>query len=212
MKRFLVLLATLLLFCLLFVGCGDGIGDGRDAVYKETVYKRSEFPNYNIELLETHRKYVGDFIETYDYGNTLPWEVFLLNDEENVLYSHHALWLKPDYSLPSEYGETFSKAEYVVSEGIMDDYKEETTPLGNFAGDVVLEDIIAVEPTELKSPTTHTDVRFYYAEHADIVIRLKLVSEDGVYYLSVRTGKAGDDVFYRINDGYVEMLTSSLKK
>lgn len=212
MKRFLAFAFALALICLSAVGCAQNIGDGNDALYKETVYKRSEFPNYNIELLENNRTYIGDFIETYDYGNTLPWDVFVLNNEENVLYSYHALWLRPGYSLPSEYGETFSKAEYVVSEGIMDSYKEETTPLGSFKSDVVLEDIIAVEPTELKSPTTHTDVRFYYADHADIVIRLKMVSEDGVYYLSVRTGAAGDDVFYRINDEYVDMLTSPLKK
>lgn len=212
MKKILVL--VLCSFCLALCGCGEyeEINQGRDVLYKETVYIRSEFPNYNIELVSDDEESIGVFVETYENGATLPWDVFLLNEEECVLYSHHALWLKPNYKLPDEYGESFSKVEYVISEGILDEYKEETTHLCSFEGEVTLEDIISKEAAVISDYTQYADLRFYYADHKDIAIRLGLVSSEGEFYLSVRRDYDGADVFYKINDKYIEDLTSAINK
>lgn len=211
MKKQIGFILIAVIFILTLSGCGSEINhDNEDVLYNDIVYDRAEFPNYNLELLHDHRTYIGDFYETYSYGQQLPWEVFTLNDEENVLFSDHALWTRPGYVFPDEYGEEFTKAEYVIPEGILDTYSEEVTSLIAFNGSVKLEDVIASEPSELADYTEYKYVRFYYKDHADMTLLLQLCSKDGEYYLNVRADLSGDPVLYRINLEYVGALTSAL--
>lgn len=218
MKKLTAILLLTVMACLMLVGCSTELNHSTDDIlYNDIVYRRlgeGEF-SYNLELHEDNKTYIGDFLETYDYGQQLPWEVYCMNEEANVLFSAHATWVRPGYSLPSEYGEVLTGAEYVISEGLLDTYVEETTPLVTFDKAVMLEDIIAAEPTEFDDPealTVYADVRFYYADHADISLRFPLVSMDGVFYLNVRDSALGTDIYYQINSEYVDMLTSAIDK
>lgn len=208
MKKTISLLLTVVIICVALVGCSSELNSGEDILYKDIVYKRTQFPNFNIEILEDSRTYIGDFAETYAYGQQLYWEVFTLNDAEDVLYSQHAVWIRPGYVFPDEYGEEFSKAEYVVSEGILDTYKEETTPLVTFDSVVKLEDIIEAESTPLTEYTSYERIRFYYKNHPDMTVFFYLFSHEGVYYLSVCEDNTGNDVFFKIKPEYVSVLTS----
>lgn len=213
MKKQIVFILLAAVFVLTLFGCSSELNSGsEDVLYNDIVYKRTEFPNYSLELLHDNRTYIGDFYETYAYGQQLPWEVYTLNSNEDVLFSAHALWIRPGYVFPDEYGEDFTKAEYVISEGLLDTYKEETTPLITFEKSVKLEDIIAAEPTEVTEYTEYADVRLYYKNHADMTLLLQLCGKDGVYYLNVRSTLEGDPALYRINDEYVEALTAALAK
>lgn len=199
----------ILVLCFVCVGCSN-IGDGEDIKLDGIVYKRSVFPNYNMWLSETDRFYVGDYIQIYEYGQELPWEVYALNEERNVLYSAHAIWLKPGYVLPDEYGENFSQAEYVISEGILDDYTEESTLITTFTEEVKLENIINSEPTQLENVESFGDIRLTYTDHKNINIRLTLCKSGETYYLNVLEDVRGDSVYYEIKEGYVSLLTSAL--
>lgn len=209
MKKFLTLIfATLLLF--VYSGCGNTLNEGDNIRYEDTLYLMSEWPNYNIALLEDDATSIGDFIQVFDNGYEIPWEVFVLNDQKNVLFSAHALWLKEGYSLPDEYGEDFSKAEYVIAEGILDDYTEDKTFLTNFEAGVKLENIIASQASQLTNPTKHAMIRLHYTAHANMVIDLYLYQVGTDYYLSVMDVVDGEvvDVYYEINEDYVGALTS----
>lgn len=207
MKKILIIM--ILVLCFVCVGCSN-IGDGEDIKLDGIVYKRDVIPNYNMWLSETDRIYVGDFIQTYEYGQELPWEVYALNEERNVLYSAHAIWLKPGYVLPDEYGENFSQAEYVISEGILDDYTEESTLITTFTEEVKLENIINSEPTQLENVESFGDIRLTYTDHKNINIRLTLCKSGETYYLNVLEDVRGDSVYYEIKEGYVSLLTSAL--
>lgn len=204
-----ILIPLILVLCFICVGCSN-IGDGEDIKLDGIVYKRDVIPNYNMWLSETDRIYVGDFIQTYEYGQELPWEVYALNEERNVLYSAHAIWLKPGYVLPDEYGENFSQAEYVISEGILDDYTEESTLITTFTEEVKLENIINSEPTQLENVESFGDIRLTYTDHKNINIRLTLCKSGETYYLNVLEDVRGDSVYYEIKEGYVSLLTSAL--
>jgi hypothetical protein len=142
----------------------------------------------------------------------------VLNDEENMLYSAHATWLRPGYSSPSPYGEDFASAEYVVSEGIdfqviPDDYKEEVTALATFDGAVKLENIIESEPSDIapKESDIPGSIRFKYKNHADISVTLYICCVDGQYYLDVCHSTEGTDSWFKIKPEYVDLLTSAIQ-
>ena len=214
MKKAVALLLASVLTLLTLIGCTAGNSiDAKNAVYKKTVYERSETSHYNLTFLEDHATYIGDFIETYDNGYEIPWKVYVLNDEENILFSSHAVWVRPGYVVPSEYGEAFTSAEYVVSEGILDTYKEAVTPLITFDGTVTLEDLIEQTPTEVSDACVpHDTVRLRYRNHADIAVDLTLCSLDGQYYLSVQSNETGAATLYRIRSEYVDILTAAVSK
>ena len=156
-------------------------------------------------------------METYQYGQQLPWEVYSLNAEEKVLASAHAVWIKPGYVLPKEYGEAFASAEYVVSEGIdffmMDDtYSETATLLSSFSESVKLEDIIEAEASQVLEYTEHGTIRLKYKNHKDMFLLYTLCSHEDAYYLNVLQGTEGTDALFAIKPEYVELLTSALPK
>ena len=219
-KRFILPIAialAIIICCVIYLADGPTINSGsRDALYNDIDYERSELSNYNISLFENNAKYVGDFMETYDYGQELAWEVYVLNDEANVLYSAHAVWVKPGYSFPGDFGEEFSSVEYVVTDGtnflgIEDDgYTEKVTPLAIFDKNVKLEDIVEAESDELTGYTEYGYVRFIYKNHADMALYYKLCSIDGQYYLNIRQAGTGADAFFKIRAEYVDLLTSAI--
>ena len=188
-------------------GDADTVGN---ADYNGITYERTDFPNHNLVLLKETAQYIGDYIETYNYGYQIPWEVYVLNDEANILFSAHAIWIKPGYVFPDEYGEEFTCAEYVVSEGILDEYREEVTPLITFADAVTLADIIESEPSGISDYTQYADIRFCYRDHADMAISLALCGVDGQYYLNVREDGTGAAVLFRIKPEYAAILTSAI--
>jgi hypothetical protein len=206
----------IILGCVIFLSCHSNINSGADDIlYNDIVYERTEVPNYNLEFTEDNAKYVGDFIETYDYGQELPWPVYALNSDENVLYSAHAVWVKPGYVFPKEFGEEFLSVDYVVTEGldflvIEDDYKETVTPLSTFTGSVKLEDIIASEPSDVTEFTEYAFIRLIYKNHANMRLYLKLCSSGGKYYLNVRQGENGTTALFEIKSEYVDLLTSQI--
>ena len=214
MRKIIALILISALACMMLAGCSNEINDGsRDALYNDVVYERSQFPNYNLAITEDNAKYIGDFIETYDSGYQLPWEVYVLNSEENVLYSAHAVWIKPGYAFPSEFGEDFLSADYVVTEGIdflvmEDEYKEIVTHLTTFDGSVKLENIIETEASDVSGYTEHDYIRLTYKNHANMSLYLTLCSLDGQYYLNVRQGADGEDALFKINPEYVDLFTS----
>lgn len=200
--------------CMMLASCGlsmDGdTGRVGNADYNGVTYERTSYPNHNLVLLKEHESYIGDFIETYDNGYQIPWEVYVLNGEANVLFSAHAVWIKPGYVFPDEYGEAFSSAEYVVSEGLLDEYKEEVTPLITFEDGVTLADIIESEPADISDYTVHADIRFRYQNHADMAVLLSLCELDGQYYLNVIEDVSGASVLFRIKPEYTEAMTSAV--
>ena len=218
MKKTLALLLTMIIACMVFTGCDSNINSGdKNILYNGIVYERCDDKNFNICIYEDHAWYIGDFMETYNYGQELPWPVYVLNSEENVLYSSHATWVKPGYSIPDNFGVAFSSAEYVVSEGIdfrimEDDYTETATLLINFEGVVMLENIVETEPSVISGYVEYDDIRFRYADHADLASMYAICSLDGKYYLNVRQGEYGTDEWHEIKPEYVELLTSPITK
>lgn len=217
MKKIISLILVSIFICMLLAGCDWFYAENttqysENVTYNDIEYLRHDFYNFNIVFLEEHSKYIGDFIETYANGNQFPWEVFVLNDEANVLFSHHAVWLKPGYTLPDEYNEEFVSAEYVVSSGILDEYKEEVTPLITFEGAVTLGDIIEAEVSDIEGYTVHDEIRFRYKNHADIAVLLTVCSLDDQYYLNVAVDGTGDIELFKIKADYVEVLTSAIQE
>lgn len=216
MKKIVALALVAAFACMLLAGCNVEINNGsEDILYNDIVYERFDGLSYNLKFSEEHSRYIGDFLETYNYGQQLPWEVYALNDEETVLYSAHAVWLKPGYRLPEEFGEEFSSVEYVVSEGIdflvMEDaYTEEVTPLADFEGSVKLEDIVESQPSDITEFTEHDTVRFVYKNHADILLYFTLCSADGKYYLNVCHSEDGTTALFEIRPQYVSLLTAAV--
>ena len=216
MKKTVALVLVAVLAVLMLAGCEMSPKNGpeisaENAVYKNTVYERNNTLQYNLTLMRDHATHIGDFIETYENGYQLPGEVFVLNDEENILFSEHAIWVRPGYVVPSEYGEPFASAEYVVSEGILDTYKEEITPLITFDGTVTLEDLIEETPTAVTDDCVpYGSVRLHYRNHADIAVELTLCSLGGQYYLNVRSHETGEATLYQIKSAYVEVLTAAV--
>ncbi|MBO7303919.1 MAG: hypothetical protein J6V09_01685 [Clostridia bacterium] len=222
MARFIipiVIALAIIVGCVIYLNYDTSINSGTDNVlYNDIIYERVEV-DYNLTISEENSKYIGDFSQIYAYGQEYLYEVRVLNGEANMLYSAHAAWLKPGYSLPSPYGEDFVYAEYVVSEGIdfqviPDNYKEEVTPLATFAGSVKLEDIIESESSDItvseEAIEECNEIRFKYKNHADIYLLLAIYEHDGAYYLDVRHAKEGTHEWFKIRDEYVEMLTSAI--
>ena len=221
MKRVIIPIVIALLIilgCVIYLMQDFSINSGTaDVLYNDTVYERYDQISFNLNFFETNAEYIGDFMETYAYGQEFPWEVYTLNSDANVLLSAHAVWLKPGYVLPGEFGEDFATVEYVVSEGVdffkmEDEYKETATLLTTFEGSVKLEDILASEPSEITEVTQHDDIRFTYKNHSDMFLSYTLCSYDGHYYLNVLQGEEGTDALFEIKPEYVDLLTSKLAK
>ena len=208
---------AIIIGCVIYLNYDTSINSGLDDIlYNDIVYERTLL-NYNLTISEDNAKYIGDFSQLYAYGQEFLYEVYVLNGEENMLYTAHATWLKPGYSVPSEYGEELASVEYVVSEGIdfkviPDNYKEEVTHLADFDGVVMLEDIIESEASDI-SPTEENmmgSVRFKYKNHADIMLILDIYCLDGQYYLDVCHSIEGTDNWFKIKPEYLALLTSAI--
>jgi hypothetical protein len=186
--------------------------------YNGMIYERVDI-DYNLAITEDNAKYVGDYSQLYAYGQEHLFEVRVLNGEANMLYTAHATFLKPGYSLPTPFGEEFSGAEYVVSEGIdfqviPDDYTEVATPLATFDGSVKLEDIVESEPVDITVSEEVIDecneIRFAYKNHVDIFLRLVIYNHEGQYYLDVRSPEGDTHEWFKIKPEYVAILTSAI--
>ena len=216
MKKIIALILITVSVCLLFAGCSPSLNSGsEDILYNGIVYERYGYLDYNLEISEEHAKYIGDFMETYAYGQELAWEVYALNGEENLLYTAYTNWVRPGYELPKYFGEDFVSVEYVIPDGIdfkiiPDDYTEEVFSLMTFEESMKLEDIIEIEPTEVAEFTEHNSLRFIYKNHADIRLWLDICSADGKYYLNVKQGDDGITELHEIKAEYVELLTSAI--
>ena len=216
MRRTIAFILIAIFACTALVGCNSEINSGsKDVLYNGIVYGRYGYLDYNLEISEEHAKYIGDFMETYAYGQELAWEVYALNGEENLLYTAYTNWVRPGYELPKYFGEDFVSVEYVIPDGIdfkviPDDYTEEIFPLMTFEESVKLEDIIETEPTEVAEFTEHNSLRFIYKNHADIRLWLDICSADGKYYLNVKQGDDGITELHEIKAEYVELLTSAI--
>ena len=216
MKKIIALIFVMIFTCMSFTGCTAELNDGsEDILYNGIVYERYGYLDYNLDISEDNAKYIGDFLETYDYGQELLWEVYALNDEENLLYTAYTNWIKPGYELPKCFGEEFTSVEYVIASGIdfkiiPDEYTEEVFPLKTFEGSVKLEDIIEIEPSDVTEFTEHNSLRFFYKNHADIRLWLDICSAGGKYYLNVKQGDEGYTELHEIKPEYVELLTSAI--
>ena len=220
MRKIFALTLVIVLVGSFLVGCmpriNDNCEDGcEDILYNDIVYERYGYLDYNLDLTEENSKYIGDFAETYDNGGELLWEVYALNDEENVLYTAYTTWLKPGYVLPKEFGEDFLSVEYVIPNGIdfdiiPDDYTEEVFPLKTFEGSVKLEDLVETVPSDITEFTEHNSLRFIYKDHADIRLWLDICKAGDKYYLNVRQGDGGVNSLHEIKPEYVELLTSAI--
>ena len=186
--------------------------------YNGIVYERVEI-DYNLAITEKNSKYIGDYSQLYAYGQEYLYEVRALNGEENMLYTAHTTFLRPGYSLPTPFGEEFTSAEYVVSEGIdfqiiPDNYTEVATHLGNFEGSVKLEDIVESEPCDIAISEEAIDecdeIRFAYKNHTDIFLLLVIHNFEGQYYLNVRAPSGETYEWFKIKPEYVDMLTSAI--
>jgi hypothetical protein len=138
----------------------------------------------------------------------------VLNDEENVLFSPHATWVRPGYSLPDNFGVELSSLEYVIRSEfdfniIEDDYTEEATLLITFTETVMLEDIVDAEPSEIAEYVEYDEIRCRYTDHADMGSVYTLASLDGNYYLNVSLND-GSDEWHKIKEEYVELITSAI--
>ena len=219
MKKLTAITLILMLLISIMSGCTTTpeLNSGtEDVLYNGIVYERYEYLDYNLEISEENAKYIGDFIEIYAYGQELPWEVYVLNEEENLLYTAYTNWIRPGYELPKYFGEEFSSVEYVIPNGIdfkviPDDYTEETFPVKTFDKSVKLEDIIETEPSAVAEYTEHNSLRFFYKNHADIRLWLDIASADGVYYLNVRVGDYGEDALHKVKPEYVDLITSAIE-
>jgi hypothetical protein len=186
--------------------------------YNEIIYERVLI-DYNLAITEDNSKYIGDYSQLYAYGQEYLYEVRVLNGEANMLYTAHATFLKPGYSLPTPFGEEFTGAEYVVSEGIdfqviPDDYTEVATPLATFDGSVKLEDIVESEPVDITVSEEVIDecneIRFAYKNHVDIFLLLVIYNHEGQYYLDVRSPEGDTHEWFKIKPEYVAILTSAI--
>jgi hypothetical protein len=202
---------------MVLAACGstEGINSGtEDILYNDIVYERCHDMNYNLYLYEDHSHYIGDFIEIYAYGQEFPYPVHVLNDEENVLFSPHATWVRPGYSLPDNFGVELSSLEYVIRSEfdfniIEDNYTEEATLLITFTETVMLEDIVDAEPSEIAGYVEYDEIRCRYTDHADMGSVYTLASLDGNYYLNVSLND-GSDEWHKIKEEYVELITSAI--
>ncbi|MBO5907440.1 MAG: hypothetical protein J6Q85_04765 [Clostridia bacterium] len=217
MKKIIALLLVAVVVCLTFAGCSSTElnYETNNILYNDIVYERCVGENYNIQIFEDNASYTGVFIEIYAYGQELPWEVYVLNSEANILYSSHAIWVKPGYAIPDNFGVEFSSVEYVVPNGldflIMEDgYTEEVTPLMTFSGSIKLEDIVETAVSEITDYVEYDVIRFGYVDHADIKAEYDICSYEGKYYLNVRQGEYGTDELHEIKAEYVELLTSAI--
>ena len=221
-KRFvlpLVCAILIIIACIIYLNYDSPpINSGTDNIlYNDIVYERTS-PKYNLEISDKNAEYIGDFKEILEYGQEALLPVHKLNSDANILYSH-VIWLKPGYSLPSEYGEEFMSVEYVASEGtdfsiIADEYNEKATLLDTFEGSVKLEDIIESQASEL-APTEdniYGGIRFFYKNHADLRLIFAIGSIDGEYYLDVRHSTEGTHNWFKIKPEYVDLLTSAIFK
>ena len=208
---------AIIIGCVIYLNYDTSINSGTDDIlYNDIVYERADI-NYNLSISEEHAKYIGDFSQIYAYGQEVLYEVYVLNGDENLLFTAHATWLKPGYTAPSEYGEDFASVEYVVSEGIdfnviPDNYKEDATLLANFDGAVRLEDIIESEASDI-SPAFEDikgSIRFKYKNHADLALIFDIYGSDGQYYLNVCHSTEGTDTWFKIKPEYVDLLTSAM--
>lgn len=199
------------------INCED---DPNNIEYNELVYERVDI-DYNLAITEDNSKYVGDYSQIYAYGQEYLYEVRVLNGEENMLYTAHATFLKPGYSLPTPFGEEFTGAEYVVSEGIdfqviPDDYTEVATPLVTFQGSVKLEDIVESESSDITVSEDVIDecneIRFAYKNHKDVFLLLVIYNYEGQYYLNVRNPSGDTCEWFKIKPEYVDVLTSAIPK
>lgn len=217
MKKTSALLITTVMACTMFAGCTPEINNGeRDILYNGVVYERCDDTNYNLYLYEDNAQYIGVFLETYAYGQQLPWDVYVLNSDANVLYSAHAEWVRAGYSLPDNFGEELSCVEYVVSEGLdfrvmEDDYTEESTLLKTFEEVVMLENIVELEPSEITGYVEYDEIRVRYTHHADMASKYTIGGLDGKYYLNICQGQYGTDEWHEIKSEYVELLTSKIE-
>jgi predicted small secreted protein len=217
MKKLATLLLITIIACMVLAACGstEGINSGtEDILYNDIVYERCHDMNYNLYLYEDHSHYIGDFIEIYAYGQEFPYPVHVLNDEENVLFSPHAVWVKPGYSLPDNFGVELSSLEYVIRSEfdfniIEDNYTEEATLLITFTETVMLEDIVDAEPSEIAGYVEYDEIRCRYTDHADMGSVYTLVGLDGNYYLNVSLND-GSDEWHKIKEEYVELITSAI--
>lgn len=220
MKKTTALLLVMVIVCTALVGCSEPptINSGKkDILYNDIVYERCDGYNFNLQFYEDNAHYIGDFMESYNFGQQLPWPVNVLNSEENVLYSSSATWVKPGYSLPDNFGVAFSSVEYVVSEGLdflimEDNYVEEATLLATFDSVVMLEDIVEAEASEIAECTLYDDIRFRYVDYADMASIYTIGSHDGKYYLNVCQSPYGDTEWHEIKAEYVELLTAPIGK
>ena len=216
MKKKVALLLATSLAMLTGVGCYEEINSGiRDILYNDIVYERCDEYCYNVSFTENNAKYIGVFLETYNYGQQLPWDVYVLNSEENVLYSAHAVWVRKGYELPKDFGEEFSSVEYYIPNGIdfrimEDGYTEEMTPLATFEGVVKLEDIVESQPTEATEFIEHNFIRFQLKNFADMDLEYAICSVDNHYYLNVQDVN-GANALHKIKPEYVELLTSEIE-
>ena len=212
----IIIAVAIIIACVAYLAHDSSINSGEhDVLYNDIVYERVELP-YNLRISEDNSKYSGgDYSEIYAYGQEVLWEIFVLNDEENVLYSAVYVWVKPGYELPGDFGEELASVDYVVSEGVdflvmRDGYTEEVTHLANLDGNVKLENIVASEPTEISEFTERGTIRFMYKNYKDMSLDLDLCESDGGYYLNVKQGSEGTDAFFLINAEYLALLTSAL--
>lgn len=191
-----------------------------DITYKGVVYERASL-DYNITFSEENARYIGDYGQLYAYGQEHLYEVRELNGEANILYTPHATFIKQGYVPPSPYGEDFSYAEYVVSEGIdfkgmPDNYTEEATLLATFEGSVKLEDIIESHSSDITVSEEIImecdEIRFRYKNHADLSLMFYICGIDGRYYLDIRHADDGAHEWFEIKPEYVDILTSAIPK
>lgn len=221
-KRFilpLVFAIIVIIACVIYLNYDyPTINSGTDNIlYNDIVYERTS-PKYNLEISDKNAEYIGDFKEILEYGQEVLLPVHVLNSDANILYSHD-IWLKPGYSLPSEYGEEFISVEYVASEGtdfsiIPDESSENVTHLSTFEGSVRLEDIIESEASDVApaEDNIYGGIRFFYKNHADLRLIFAIGSIDGQYYLDVRHSTEGTHIWYKIKPEYVDLLTSAIPK
>jgi hypothetical protein len=215
----IIIALAIIVGCIIYLNHDFTLNHGEYNVeYNGVTYERTLL-DYNLDISEENAKYIGDYGEIYAYGQEYTWELRVLNSEANMLYTPHATFLKPGYSMPSPYGEDFVSAEYVVSEGIdfkgmPDDYTEKATLLATFDKSVKLEDIIESEPTEITISEEDlkecNEIRFKYKNHADIFVVLAIYNYEGDYYLDVRHAKDGTHNWFKIKPEYVDLLTSAM--
>lgn len=214
----IIFAVTVIICCIIYLNHDSSINSGEtDVLYNDIVYARVEL-SPNARLSEDNSKYSGgDYKLILDYGQERLLDVRVLNDNENLLYSAIHVWVKPGYEPPTDFGEEFSAAYYVVAEGhdalvVPDEYVENVNEhLADFDTAVKLEDIVASEPTDIAEYTERGIIRFNCKNHADISFDYALCEADGKYYLNVMQGSDWTDTFFEIKAEYVGLLTSAMQ-